>query len=304
MVIIDEASQLVDAMVAGLFSLDAPFVMIGDHRQLPPIVQRPRRIAGEAGTNTTEDEPVVSTFERMIDACRREGWDHAHGMLVEQHRMHEEIQAFPSMNAYNGRLSCGSERQRRQGSPWAGKPGLPSAITDRRVCFVDVGADAGDPARVNRREAVLAAELAARFVRTADQVDEAHVGAGGTCVGIVAPFRVQCAAIRNELHRLGLADAVHVDTVERFQGSERPVMIVSMTARNQQELARTESLALDGLVDRKLNVAITRAREHLIVLGDRGVLGMGIKTAEYLSFLEISEQVVPANIVRAQLGLD
>jgi DNA replication ATP-dependent helicase Dna2 len=294
MVIVDEASQLVDAMVAGLFSLEAPFVMIGDHRQLPPIVVRPRRAQSNGSTPFEEAEPIVSTFERMVDTCIQNGWGYAHGMLVEQHRMHEEIQAFPSTNAYGDRLVCSSERQRRRESPWAGAPGMPDVLTDRRVCFVDVPADPADPARVNRREAVLAAELAARFVRAPFGDHEVPTPIRSGVVGIVAPFRVQCAAIRNELHRLGLADEVHVDTVERYQGSERAVMIVSMTARNQQELARTESLSLDGRVDRKLNVAITRAREHLIVLGDRSVLSQGTKAAEYVAFLELGDQIISA----------
>ena len=308
-VIVDEASQLIDALIAGLFAIDAPFVMIGDHRQLPPIVVHPRRTQAEddrqdevvdEDLSSGQDEPVLSTFEIMLAACQRNGWEHATGMLIEQHRMHQEIQTFPSMSAYDSRLICATNWQRDATSRWVSHAGLPRIVTTHRVCFVDVGADTGDAPRLNRREAELAAELAVRFVRAAKALGVTdHNGHGP--VGIVAPFRVQCAAIRHELHRRGVGADVLVDTVERFQGSERAVMIVSLTAKDDRELGRSLSLSPDGQVDRKLNVAITRAREHLVVLGDRTVAEKNHIFAAYLSYLEGCEQIIPASFVLREL---
>jgi len=84
-------------------------------------------------------------------------------------------------------------------------------------------------------------------------------------VGIVAPFRVMIQAIYKELPTD--MKAITIDTVERFQGSERKIIIISLPLHNENDLNLTEALSSDGRVNRKLNVALTRAQEHLIILG-------------------------------------
>ena len=67
-------------------------------------------------------------------------------------------------------------------------------------------------------------------------------------------------------------DDIMVDTVERYQGSERDIIIVSFATNHRHQLANLQSLSADKTVDRKLNVTLTRARERLILIGCSEVL--------------------------------
>lgn len=104
-------------------------------------------------------------------------------------------------------------------------------------------------------------------------------------VGIITPFRAQC----NEIYRridVNQKGKITIDTVERFQGSEREVIIISF-AVNYPALIRQISsiLTLNGtLIDRKLNVAMTRAKKQLILLGASQVL---MKSEIYAKLIEI-----------------
>ena len=97
-------------------------------------------------------------------------------------------------------------------------------------------------------------------------------------VGIIASFRNQVALIRTELaavaERLNLPtlNEITVDTVERYQGSQRDVIIVSFCCHFEHQLETLVSLDESGRVDRKLNVALTRAKEQLILLGNEEIL--------------------------------
>ena len=92
-------------------------------------------------------------------------------------------------------------------------------------------------------------------------------------VGVITPFRAQIANIRNKLN--GEFFDVTIDTVERFQGSERDIVIISFAIKSTNQLASIQSLNDEG-VDRKLNVAITRAKDHLIMMGSEDLLNSSL----------------------------
>ena len=98
-----------------------------------------------------------------------------------------------------------------------------------------------------------------------------------TTIGVIVPYRNQIAMIRREAETYGipqLAD-VCIDTVERYQGSQRDVIIYSTTVRHlsQLDFLTANSFEEDGrIIDRKLNVAITRARKKLYIIGDEQIL--------------------------------
>jgi DNA replication ATP-dependent helicase Dna2 len=97
-------------------------------------------------------------------------------------------------------------------------------------------------------------------------------------LGIIASYRNQAARIRARLaqlaqqHELPALAQVSVDTVERYQGSQREVIIVSFCCHHEHQLELMVSPDETGQVDRKLNVAVTRARQQLVLLGNELVL--------------------------------
>ncbi len=91
-------------------------------------------------------------------------------------------------------------------------------------------------------------------------------------VGVIVPYRNQIAMIRRELAKLGIAelDNITIDTVERYQGSQRDVIIYSFTIahRYQLDFLTANCFEENGkIIDRKLNVALTRARKQMIITG-------------------------------------
>lgn len=117
----------------------------------------------------------------------------------------------------------------------------------------------------------MAALLAAEVFRCRRQsFDAMHT------LGIITPYRSQIALIRKELSQTGIPELedIMVDTVERYQGSERDVIIYSVCANYAWQLPLLSNLSEeDGhVIDRKLNVALTRAREQFFLIGAPSVL--------------------------------
>jgi DNA replication ATP-dependent helicase Dna2 len=91
-------------------------------------------------------------------------------------------------------------------------------------------------------------------------------------VGIITPYRAQIAQIRQALLQKGMdVDLITIDTVERYQGGARDIIIISLSTNTAAQFRSLISLSEEG-VDRKLNVALTRAREQLIILGNEELL--------------------------------
>jgi len=86
-------------------------------------------------------------------------------------------------------------------------------------------------------------------------------------IGIVAPYRAMIYALRAELGTR--YDSLTCDTVERFQGSERDIIIYALPIRYPHHIIHLQATSDDGRVDRKLNVAISRAKSRLIILGNQ-----------------------------------
>ena len=146
------------------------------------------------------------------------------------------------------------------------------------------GADASD--KVNSAEASAIARIAAEVRRR----HGADFDPAAT-LGVIVPYRNQIAAVREAMARTGVdgLDCIDVDTVERYQGSQRDTIIYGFTVRRRYQLNFLTSNVFfeDGEpIDRKLNVAMTRAREHLVMVGNAPLLCQNAVFARLIAYVK------------------
>ena len=111
-------------------------------------------------------------------------------------------------------------------------------------------------------------------------------------MGVIVPYRNQISAVRKTVQKLGIEalNGITIDTVERFQGSQRDYIIYGFTVQKIYQLNFLTSNVFtdtDGVViDRKLNVALTRAREHMIITGNSRLLSKNSIFSKLLSYIK------------------
>lgn len=264
--LIDEASQLTEPMALAPISTARRFVLVGDHRQLPPIVSAERALSAfatsESGfpiAQSLQNAHVAgldrSLFERLATFA-------SPTMLTTQYRMHRDIMAFPASSFYDDRLKAHASVADR--TLKLDSPELPAILRAKNpVVFVDV-----DGREVGRSNAAEARAL----LDTAQHLFEA---AEAPTVGVLSPFRAQVHLLRRLSRQRDLSTGLDIDTVERFQGNERDVILAS--------LVKTDHPG-DFLADvRRLNVALTRAKKKLIIFGCRSCLEQDATFRQWLS---------------------
>lgn len=283
--IVDEAGQIPEATTLGALLQDGEeggkFILVGDHKQLPAVVQQP---AAESEVTDTLLRAIglndcrESLFERLLRNERQAGRTHFTGVLHRQGRMHTDIADFP-LRFFYAREQLQAVPLPHQTEPLPVYPGTPTDDEDRRLCNHRIlfcpspRSDRPDFSdKANPEEAAIVARLLSRIHRlTGDSFNPA------TSVGVIVPYRNQIAMIRKAIDRLGepLLHDVCIDTVERFQGSQRDTIIYSFTVQHvyQLDFLTATTLTEDGMeIDRKLNVALTRARKQLILTGNKETL--------------------------------
>ncbi|QLC32690.1 AAA family ATPase [Halarchaeum sp. CBA1220] len=230
-VLVDEASQLTEPGTLAAINRGATFVLVGDHHQLPPVTQSEGRLA-------------ESLFERLIEAHPEAGV-----LLESQYRMRQRIQAFSSTEFYDGRLRPATGEVATQSLADLGVDSSQPDVVDG-VGFVDVTGTTD--AHVDPEEAARVADIVESYL---------DAGLDRADIGVIAPFRAQVGEIGRRV-----PEGVAVDTVDRFQGSSKEVILVSFVATG----------ALDGPIFedyRRLNVAMSRAKKSLVLVGDAAALG-------------------------------
>lgn len=278
--IVDEAAQILEPHLVGMISRMNRFILIGDEKQLPPVLgmnERSRTVSNERLDAMGIGDLQVSLFDRLLRCCMRNGWTHAYGMLTHQGRMHEEIGRIASELFYGGRLVSLTSRQHDNlpvvaGRVRRGSGGLLPEHQAREILrhrCVYIPTPRSNSKNVNPAEARLCAALSTLFFEASRDAEEWN----DMRLGIITPFRAQIQEIRTALPPR-LRTSVTIDTVERFQGSERDVIILSPVVSSAAALSAIQSLTHedDAVIDRKLNVALTRARERFILLGDEDTL--------------------------------
>ncbi len=257
--IIDEASQIIESSILGIISRIPKTILIGDQHQLPPIsVQSPMPYEFTSSELQALDYGNYhqSLMERLHKVLSNNGSQANLAMLKHHYRMHEDIAGLIGP-VYNNQLSCVLTRQIE---PLISEPGLPALFNTRLLWIECLPSQVQnyDPRQV---ELVLAILQCLQTVCEPGKMEQK--------AGIIAPFRAMIHAIRRELPEA--QKSITIDTVERFQGSERDNIILCLPLRSASNLKNVQSLSDDGRVDRKLNVAISRARERLIIIGNEDI---------------------------------
>jgi len=289
--IIDEASQIIETSILGLMSSIPKTILIGDQNQLPPIsVQSeiPYTFNSPKLQSLCYTSYHQSLMERLHKTFSAKGADGNLAMLQTHYRMHEDI-AHLTSDIYQNKLSCGTDRQIE---PLISDPGLP-VMFHSRLLWIDCPPSSilhYDPFQV---ELVLG--MLSRFHTTWPQLSL------GAEIGIIVPFRAMIHALRKQLPEY--TKGITIDTVERFQGSERNIIILCLPLRYPSCLRQVESLSDDGRVDRKLNVAVSRARERLIVLGNSGLCRNSLHYQSLLNLFGLRGIIMDSALAQQELSV-
>ncbi len=268
--IIDEASQVLEPMMAGLMSKLPKTILIGDHKQLPSIVTQSAKTSQITDPLLTQigfENLSDSLFERLFNRCKNMNWYHAFGMLTHQGRMHPSMVKFPNETFYEHQLhSIEQDEKKDIFNDLNEKSGKNSIYFKQRISFIHCGTiDAETHLRTSSTETE-------KILEIVSQIQEFSKDNLSTTIGIITPFRAQIAYIRQQLeaHEL-LKENITIDTVERYQGGARDIIILSLCANKQSSLKSITSINKEG-IDRKLNVALTRAKSQIIILGNQDIL--------------------------------
>lgn len=288
-VIIDEASQILEPMLVGLLPHFEHFTLIGDHKQLPAVVTQSESesamqsdLLSAVGLNNLRN----SLFERLYKRANTEGWHWAFDVLSHQGRMHLDIMNFPGKYFYENKLqvlpSGMNDFQLQSLDIKSTEPfnhQLVSLIQEKRVLFINTDTDKNNNFnKTNRKEAQMIGELVKTFTQlyrpAQSETDSLTLSASkpSVSIGVITPYRAQIAQIQSVLREMNYdVDTITIDTVERYQGGARDVILISLCTNEASQLQSLVSLSEEG-VDRKLNVALTRARRHLVVVGNVDIL--------------------------------
>ena len=312
--VVDEASQILEPNIIGLLCASAPFrnakegetdadgcarpaierfVLIGDYKQLPAVVQ-------QNGAQAAVQDPLLeaigltdcrlSLFQRLIRWEQQQGRTRFIGTLARQGRMHPEVAAFACERFYAEEgldvVPCPHQKVTSLGYDLQAEDELDRLLQSHRLLFF-ASPDSRKPGlsdKANPAEACIVAHLLARIRRFYGDRFEAH-----RTVGVIVPYRNQIAMIRREVERLGLPELneVTIDTVERYQGSQRDVVIYSFTVQNVYQLDFLTANCFeenDRTIDRKLNVALTRARTQMLLTGHAPTLSRNSLFAQLMAF--------------------
>ena len=236
---VDEATQSVEPSILVPALLTPKLILAGDHLQLPPTVLSQKA----KGLN-------YSLFERLIEL-----YDYSHyTQLSVQYRMNEKIMAFPNKTFYNNSLKAHESVASHRINISSNK------ISSNPVEFISLTNSSGNEEQLqestsyfNKVEAQKVEDIVSNFVDS---------GISKNSIGIISPYTAQVQYLK----KFSTLEDVEIKSIDGFQGREKDIIIVSFVRSNSQG-------NLGFLQDqRRLNVAITRARKKLILIGDTKTL--------------------------------
>lgn len=268
-IIVDEASQILEPMLCGLLTKFRKFVLIGDHKQLPAVVTQKdieTKITNEVLNQHGFYSTKTSLFERLYVQCIKNNWIHAFDILSHQGRMHHDIMEFVNHNFYESKLKL-IPKIERLNYPIKNYFAIESShwLCNHRMVFINSSVEINAKWKTNDDEAKKVREIVFQLKH---QYESNNRTWNETNIGIITPYRAQISLIKSYLP---LDTKIMVDTVERFQGGAKDIIIISLCTNKLSQL-NTLIVNSDQGIDRKLNVALTRAKEQIIIIGNEDIL--------------------------------
>lgn len=274
-VLIDEATQAIEAEALIPIAMGAKqIVLVGDHCQLGPVVMC--KTAAKAGL-------TQSLFERLVLIGIRPI------RLEVQYRMHPALSEFPSNMFYEGSLQNGvteADRQLLTLPTYTGKEDFPWPVPNKPMFFYSIAGmeeiSSSGTSYLNRTEASYVEKVVTHLLR---------MGVTPPQIGVITPYDGQKKYVSEYMRRSGalaaaLYEAIEVASVDAFQGREKDFILVSC-------VRSSETQGIGFLSDpRRLNVALTRARLGLILLGNPRVLSKNALWAALLLHFKEHETLV------------
>ncbi len=272
-IFVDEASQIVEPQLVGVLMYCKKFVLIGDHHQLPAVILENENkyiIQNEKLRAIGLKCLSFSLFERLYIKCQEEGWDYAIDILKTHYRTHNDV-ANLFKNNYSVNLICGREEQTAKQKFFNSNSIDPveKILSRSRTIFI--------PSHQNISESKYCTEEAIKIKKILDTILRIfNSKIKEDTIGIITPWRIQINKIKNIIDNEDICDKILIDTVERFQGLEKDIIIISLAINNKLLLRNLQCENLNKTVDRKLNVALSRAKEYLIILGCEEIINLSV----------------------------
>lgn len=246
---IDEAAQALEAACWIAIGKADRVILAGDHQQLPPTIKCVEAERGGLG--------------RTLMQKIAERWPETVSLLTIQYRMHEAIMRFSSDWFYQGALQAAPEVSHRGILQWDS----PISWIDTSELEMTEELNAETQSRINRPEAEL---LIAQLKAYVEKITKERILEERIDFGLISPYKAQVYYLRSLVKRdpffKPLRSLITIHTVDGFQGQERDVILISLVRAN----AEGKIGFLNDL--RRMNVAMTRARMKLIILGDATTL--------------------------------
>ncbi|XP_072223489.1 putative helicase mov-10-B.2 [Leuresthes tenuis] len=290
-VFVDEAGHAVETEclvpLAGLLDIESgQLVLAGDPKQLGPILRSPFALKYGMGISLLErlmnDFTLYQKNEDVFNNCFVT-------KLLRNYRSHPAILKIPNELFYDGELqACADEYSRNFYCRWEYLPQKDFPVIFHAVAGVDAR-EASSPSFFNVAEVEVLMDYVRKLLQSEGKKGLAKITPRD--IGIIAPYRKQVQKIRRALEKVGKdfkfhnMDALKIGSVEEFQGQERRVIMVS-TVRSSSEYLESDNEFKLGFVknEKRFNVAITRAKALLIVVGNPRVLNADTTWARFIKY--------------------
>ena len=270
---IDEAAQALEAACWIAIGKADRVILAGDHHQLPPTIKCIE--ASRGGLDRTLMQNVAGNKPDTVS------------LLKIQYRMHDDIMRFPSHWFYQDELQAAPEVKNRGILAYD----TPVVWYDTADCDFEEDQLSESLSRINKQEAVLLVEQLQNYI---EKISKERVLDESIDFGLISPYKSQVQYIRGLIKRNAFfkpfRKLITVHTVDGFQGQERDVIMISLVRANEQgNIGFLNDL-------RRMNVAITRARMKLIILGDASTLTKHAFYRELYKYIIANGLVIKQNI--------